>query len=306
MIEHLSGVGRMGVPRGPGLGYEIQGGLVPATESNGHRDGRRAWVLGSCSHAVVASVRRMGAGIHGADPHCPCPFAHSSAASTRRSQDRLLARWIAGVTNVASMSADIAAGQRGSRPPYGSGREALLDAAITVVARRGLRYLTYRAVAAEAGVTHGLVAHHFGSRDALLLAALRHSVERAIDITELRTPSSDPEDFVQGLADMVERAPDLHAFQYEVLLEARRSPEVREHAAELYASYRSAAREGLAQLGIADGPLADLVFAALDGLVFQQITVGPVAVTEAAIDALRRLLAAVRDDSPVRASSRAR
>lgn len=210
------------------------------------------------------------------------------------------------MTNVAAMSADIAAGQRGSRPPYGSGREALLEAAITVVARRGLRYLTYRSVASEAGVTHGLVAHHFGSRDALLLAALRHSVERSIDITELRTPSSDPEDFVQGLADMVDRDPDLHAFQYEVLLEARRNPEVREHAAELYASYRSAAREGLAQLGIADGPLADLVFAALDGLVFQQITVGPVAVTEAAVDALRRLLAAARDDSPVPASSRAR
>ncbi|MDW6064630.1 TetR family transcriptional regulator [Streptomyces sp. FXJ1.4098] len=28
----------------------------------------------------------------------------------------------------------------------------------------GLRRLTYRAVAEEAGVTHGLVVHHFGSR----------------------------------------------------------------------------------------------------------------------------------------------
>jgi TetR/AcrR family transcriptional regulator, regulator of biofilm formation and stress response len=204
------------------------------------------------------------------------------------------------------MSADIAAGQRGSRPQYGSGREALLDAVIAVVARRGLRYLTYRSVATEAGVTHGLVAHHFGSRDALLLAALRHSVERSIDVTALRAPGGSPEGFVRGFADMVERDPDLHAFQYEVLLESRRSPEARDHAAELYASYRAAAREGLAQLGIADGPLADLVFAALDGLVFQQITVGSAAVTEGAVDALRRLLAAIMEGSPMPAPAAAR
>lgn len=181
------------------------------------------------------------------------------------------------------------------RPEYGAGREALLDAAIRVVARRGLRYLTYRAVAAEAGVTHGLVAHHFGTRDALLLAALRHSVQRSIEVTSLRPEGGSAENFVQRFAEMVERDPDLHAFQYEVLLESRRSRAAREHAAELYASYRSAAREGLRNIGIPDGPLADLVFAALDGLVFQQITVGSVQVTRDAIEALRRLLVAIQD-----------
>ena len=207
------------------------------------------------------------------------------------------------MTSLARMSADSVDGERGGRPQYGAGREALLDAAITVVAQRGLRYLTYRSVAAEAGVTHGLVAHHFGSRDALLLAALRHSVERAIDVTALRTSAASPEGFVRGFADMVERDPDLHAFQYEVLLESRRSPEARRHAGELYDSYRAASREGLAQFGIEDGPMADLVFAALDGLVFQQVTVGSAAVTEAAVDALRRLLAAIKDGSPVPAAS---
>lgn len=185
------------------------------------------------------------------------------------------------------------------RPEYGAGREALLNAAISVVARRGLRYLTYRSVAAEAGVTHGLVAHHFGSRDALLLEALRHSVQRSIDLTSLRPESGSPDDFVKGFADMVERDPDLHAFQYEVLLESRRSPEARKHAEELYASYRAATREGLARIGIGDGPMADLVFAALDGLVFQQVTVGSAAVTKDAVDALRRLLCSMRDGLPL-------
>src|SRR3712207_8439845 len=57
-------------------------------------------------------------------------------------------------------------------PGYGEGRRALLAAAVHVVATRGLRHLTYRSVAQEAGVAHGLVAHHFGTRDALLEAAL--------------------------------------------------------------------------------------------------------------------------------------
>ncbi|MFD4196859.1 TetR/AcrR family transcriptional regulator [Amycolatopsis thermoflava] len=201
------------------------------------------------------------------------------------------------------MSTTSVSGSR--RPEYGTGREALLDAAITVVARQGLRYLTYRAVAAEAGVTHGLVAHHFGSRDALLLEALRHSIQRAIDVTELRTESASPEDFVQGLADIVQRDPDLHAFQYEVLLEARRSPEARRHAEELYSSYRHAAREGLARMGIEDdGPMADLVFAALDGLVFQQVTVGSAAATREAVKALREILRALQSGRPPEAKPR--
>lgn len=191
----------------------------------------------------------------------------------------------------------------GGRPEYGAGRDALLNAAITVVAQRGLRYLTYRSVAAEAGVTHGLVAHHFGSRDALLMEALRHSVRRSIDVTSLIPDSGSPDDFVRGLADMVDSDPELHAFQYEVLLESRRSPEVREHAEELFAAYRAASRAGLARIGIGDGPMADLVFAALDGLVFQQVTIGSSEVTEGAVDALRRLLRSMRDGVPLEIGS---
>ena len=116
------------------------------------------------------------------------------------------------------------------RPQYGSGREALLDAAITVVARRGLRYLTYRSVAAEPGVTHRLVAHHFGSRDALLMATLRHSVHRSIDVTALRTEGGTPDDFVRGFAEMIERDPTCTRSSTRCCSSHRRSPEARRHA----------------------------------------------------------------------------
>jgi AcrR family transcriptional regulator len=158
-----------------------------------------------------------------------------------------------------------------SRPRYGEGREALLVAAIHVVARSGLRKLTYRSVADEAGVTHGLVAHHFGSRDALLAEALQYALNLSVDTSSIRPGSGELGEFAATLADLVSTDPDLQAFQFELVLESRRRPELRPHAEAIYAYYRSTVRESLESFGIHDDDLADLVFAALDGLAFQQV-----------------------------------
>ena len=56
----------------------------------------------------------------------------------------------------------LAAMEAAPKPRYGGGRDALIEAAILVVAREGLRGLTIRSVAAEAGVTRGLFCSHFG------------------------------------------------------------------------------------------------------------------------------------------------
>ena len=75
---------------------------------------------------------------------------------------------------------------------YGGGREALLEATVRVVARAGLRKVTNRVVAEEAGVTHGLVSHHFGTRDALLRETLRRARQRQRDFFgELVSPRPD-------------------------------------------------------------------------------------------------------------------
>lgn len=184
------------------------------------------------------------------------------------------------------------------RPGYGEGKEALILAAIRVVARGGLRNLTYRAVAAEAGVTHGLVAHHFGSRDALLEQALEYSLQRSVDTSMLETGTGRVEDFAATLADVVEAGPDMQAFQFELALESRRRPELLRYVEQLYETYRAATRRELARLGITDESTANVVFAALDGLVFQQISVGDKAATHAGVDRLHRMIEAVRMVSP--------
>ena len=130
---------------------------------------------------------------------------------------------------------------------YGTGREALLNAAVRVVARGGLRKLTYRAVAEEAGVTHGLVVHHFGSRDALIEAALEHAVRTSARTSSLEPGTGDIADFAAGLADMVTREPAMQMFQYELMLESRRRPELLPQIRALYDEYFEATERELSR-----------------------------------------------------------
>ncbi|MFI5685513.1 TetR/AcrR family transcriptional regulator [Streptomyces sp. NPDC051636] len=178
------------------------------------------------------------------------------------------------------------------RVTYGAGREALLNAAVRVVARGGLRRLTYRAVAEEAGVTHGLVVHHFGSRDALIEEALTHAIRSSLGSSDLEPGTGKTADFSAGLTQMVESAPDLQAFQYELLLESRRRPELLPHLRALYAEYFDATRRELTQMlpGPVDEGLSRMVFATLEGLVLHQLVFGEREIIEEALDELRRVL----------------
>src|SRR6201996_3802803 len=60
---------------------------------------------------------------------------------------------------------------RRRRDPVAS-RAAILAAAREVLAERGYARATIREIARRAGVTHGLVMRHFGSKEQLLVAAL--------------------------------------------------------------------------------------------------------------------------------------
>jgi AcrR family transcriptional regulator len=185
------------------------------------------------------------------------------------------------------------------RVDYGTGREALLNAAVRVVAQGGLRKLTYRAVAEEAGVTHGLVVHHFGSRDALIKAALEHSVRTSASTSALEPGTGDVADFAAGLADMVTREPAMQTFQYELMLESRRRPDLLPDIRALYNEYFEATERELSRiLPESAGPaLTRLVFAALEGLVLHQLVLDEPDVTEAALKELRSLLVRERADT---------
>lgn len=181
---------------------------------------------------------------------------------------------------------------RSDRPGYGEGKQALLDAAVRVVAQRGLRGLTYRAVAAEAGVTQGLVAHHFGSRQTLIREAVRSAGIESIGSTLAVERNPDLATYVEGLQQFLAETVELQAFQYEIALEARRDAELADDVTALYDAYLEATRQSLEAVGIeADDVFVRLVFAALDGLSFQQLVYGDDARTDEGVAALRELLA---------------
>ena len=176
------------------------------------------------------------------------------------------------------------------RPAYGEGRQALLDAAVRVVAQSGLRGLTYRAVAAEAGVTQGLVAHHFGSRSRLVHEALLAAGDESIRDT-LDTTGANIDEFASALSQFISQTEELQAFQLELVLEARRRPELKADSRALYDSYIDATGEALANMGVATNPaLTRLVFAALDGLVFQQLVYGETGRTDDSLAELREII----------------
>ncbi len=177
-------------------------------------------------------------------------------------------------------------------PGHGERREALLSAAMRVLDRDGMRGLTYRSVAREAGVSHGLVRHHFGTRDALIHEAVLDLAERSLQSTRLESGTGRLEDLGAGTSRMVTDAQNLPGVDYELVLEARRRPELAPAVHALYDRYLDATRRELDRIGLADDePLVRLVFAALDGLVIQMLVYGRVDEADAAIARLHELLA---------------
>ncbi|GAB3616725.1 TetR family transcriptional regulator [Okibacterium endophyticum] len=153
---------------------------------------------------------------------------------------------------------------------YGEGRELLIQSAVKVAAERGLRGLTFRAVAERAGVNNSLVAHHFGTRDSLLAAALEWAVEQSIETTGLFSVDSQ-ESFADTLLEELTVNSEIQSFQYEMILEARRNPMFAEPVKRLYNRYQEVIALSLERFGIDthDQSKVRFIFAALDGLVLQ-------------------------------------
>jgi TetR/AcrR family transcriptional regulator, regulator of biofilm formation and stress response len=172
-----------------------------------------------------------------------------------------------------------------------AGYWALLRAVPRTVSRSGFRGLTYRALAAEAGVTYGLVSYYFGSREVLIEEAARIAVEEAISKSHLAPGGGDLEGFASGLARLADEDRDAQAFQYDLVTEALRNEKLQEPVAELYRRYVGTVEEALREFGVDDDPaLARVVFAALDGLMLQQFIFGDEAATNAAVARLRDLI----------------
>ncbi|WP_157252471.1 TetR/AcrR family transcriptional regulator [Nonomuraea typhae] len=114
-------------------------------------------------------------------------------------------------------------------------RQALVDAAIEVLAGEGARGLTFRAVDAQAEVPIGTASNYFASRDDLLTQAGGRIYERLLpDEATLAEARSGPQDRARYAALMHELVDRIIAFNtgflalLELRLESTRRPELRE------------------------------------------------------------------------------
>jgi TetR/AcrR family transcriptional regulator, regulator of biofilm formation and stress response len=178
-------------------------------------------------------------------------------------------------------------------PSRGEGRDALCAALARIVARDGLDGVTFRSVAAEAGVTHGLASYHFGNRETMIMEALtwavRDSIERGLgrDVESLG-------EFAADMPELMSEQPQEAVFQFQLALEGQRRPELLAQVRATYDDYVSEVRSTLTRLGLADDePLARLAFAAIDGLSIQQLIYREPARTEEALARLREILASL-------------
>lgn len=122
--------------------------------------------------------------------------------------------------------------------PQTDRRTQLLDAALRLVAREGLRSLTHRAVEAEAGVPHGSTTYYFGSRYELLAALINrmHELDKekvepiAHKLTLMladrsRAPRLDA--IIEEIVAWVESDIPLQMARYEMQVAGARDPELK-------------------------------------------------------------------------------
>lgn len=96
---------------------------------------------------------------------------------------------------------------RAATVPLSPGAERLLEAAVTVLDEHGASALRLTDIAARAGVSFGLIGHHFGNRDGLVAAAQRARLEGMLKadielLGQLAAPTADLSAVRSGLRAM--------------------------------------------------------------------------------------------------------
>jgi AcrR family transcriptional regulator len=192
--------------------------------------------------------------------------------------------------------------ERGER----SARDRILQAAVELIAERGIGGARIAQVARAAGVSTALVHYHFRTREALLAETLDYAFDVASAV-HLRPAggNGDGGSAAERLADVVEQSlpttdPGRREWQLwaELWLGAARDPGLRPIAAQMYARYRTwiaaAIAEGIAAGEFAPvdpGETADLAMALIDGLGLRVLLGDPSMPLERARERIGEILA---------------
>jgi AcrR family transcriptional regulator len=171
------------------------------------------------------------------------------------------------------------------RPLSGEKAQRIIDAMRHSVAKRGTTGSTFDHVSREAGVSRGLLHYYFGTKEQLLVEAVRRDGELRIERlqTQLATATT-ADDFVdlmaQNLQETIRDEPDFLTLVFELFTLSRRNEDIAAEYAALIRRTRqqvgemldSAQREGVLHLHADPEAIAEILFSLGDGFALRMLT----------------------------------
>jgi AcrR family transcriptional regulator len=196
------------------------------------------------------------------------------------------------------MASGVKAGSNGSRVEPGgpaagektrslSGEKAkrIVEAMRRSVAARGTAGSTFDRVAREAGVSRGLLHYYFGTKEQLLVEAVRRDCELRIEMLQRRLArAQSAEDFIdlmaQNLQETIREDPDFVTLLFELFTLSRRHAGIAVEYAKLMSGMRdqvaamldAAQAENVLRLHAAPEAVAEILFSLGDGFALRMLT----------------------------------
>jgi AcrR family transcriptional regulator len=192
------------------------------------------------------------------------------------------------------------------RPLSGEKAQRIIDAMRHSVAKRGTTGSTFDHVSREAGVSRGLLHYYFGTKEQLLVEAVRRDGELRIERLETQlSAAKTADDFIdlmaQNLQETIREDPDFLTLVFELFTLSRRNEDIAAEYAALMGRTRvqvgemlaSAQREGVLHLHAEPEAIAEILFSLADGFALRMLSQPErdfTATLEAGITAVRALL----------------
>jgi AcrR family transcriptional regulator len=173
----------------------------------------------------------------------------------------------------------------GTRSLSGEKAQRIVEAMRRSVARRGTAGSTFDHVSREAGVSRGLLHYYFGTKEQLLVEAVRRDCELRMEHLERQLSAArTAEDFIdlmaQNLQQTIRQDPDFLTLVFELFTLSRRNEDIAVEYAELMRRTRKqvaamlalAQREKILHLHAEPEAVAEILFSLGDGLALRMLS----------------------------------
>jgi AcrR family transcriptional regulator len=174
--------------------------------------------------------------------------------------------------------------EAGGRSLSGEKAQRIIEAMRRSVAKRGTVGSTFDHVSREAGVSRGLLHYYFGTKEQLLVEAVRRECALRMEMLERQlSAAQSADDFIdlmaQNLKQTVREDPDLVTLMFELFSLSRRNTDIAAEYAELMRATReqvagmldAGQREGILNLHADPEAVAEILFSLGDGLALRML-----------------------------------